>query len=197
MKLFVILSVLFSSFFSNSQTKLIAHKSHSGSNETFAIAFENNLFDTENSNFGIQEMEIKDYNKIDSVVYLSENKVIVFSSEYTQRFYRRNSQKCSADELIQIKKDTFYIKPVSKKIGLTALDVRTKLDSLKIYSNNLSETVYKGFERNNKLQKKKKKSVLPLIIKFPIIPTSFFLIGIVGVLSFLVYIISYRLNFVK
>ncbi len=35
------------------QTKVIAHKSHSGSSRTFAKAYQHNLFDMQRSNFGL------------------------------------------------------------------------------------------------------------------------------------------------
>ncbi|MBK8953484.1 MAG: hypothetical protein IPM85_15695 [Chitinophagaceae bacterium] len=42
------------------QTKKIAFKSHSGSAENFSIAFEENLFDMEFSNFGMApQREVK------------------------------------------------------------------------------------------------------------------------------------------
>jgi len=59
------------------QTKLISHRSHSGSNAHFRTAVEKDLFDIGNSNFGIVEME-----RIDSVVMESKNRIIV-----ARRFY--------------------------------------------------------------------------------------------------------------
>lgn len=59
------------------QTKLIAFRSHSGSNAHFRTAVEKDLFDIGQSNFGIIEME-----EIDSVVMESKNRIIV-----SRRFY--------------------------------------------------------------------------------------------------------------
>ena len=99
--------------------------------------------------------------------------------------------------MTKIKKDTLLINPKSIKKGLTVNEVKANLDSLKIYNNNLSETIYKGFDEKSKRQKKKKNLIFPIIPNFPDIPNSFFLIAIVGVLSFLVYLISSKLKFNK
>ena len=105
--------------FGFSQTKLIAHKSHSGSNKNFIFALENNLFDKDN--LGLGGMEITDYKKLDSVIYIDKNKVILSSSNYTQR--RMRSNICTKDELTKISRDTIIIKPKSQKIGITANEV--------------------------------------------------------------------------
>lgn len=196
MKQFVILLSLFISFVCNSQTKLISHKSHSGSAETFALAIENDLFDIEDSNFGYI-IRTENFVKLDSVIYISENKVVRVSSEYTQRYKNSNKQKCSADELTKIKKDTIIIKPKSTKKGLTVKDVKANLDSLKIYNNNLNETIYKGFDKKSKRQKKKKNLFFPIIPNFSNIPNSFFFIVILSLLSVLVYFISLSFKFRK
>jgi hypothetical protein len=188
MKNCTLLLFAFFATFAHSQTKLISHKSHSGSNATFATALENDLFDIEESNFGLSPMTIENYLKLDTVVYLSKKKIIRVTSEYTQRFNKRNKQKCSADELVKIRKDTFEITPKSKKIGLTATEVQTNLDSLKIYNNNLSETVYKNFDAKSKRKiNRKKKSSIFIMPTFPKIHNSFLMIGFVGLAAVLVY----------
>jgi len=44
---------LLSMSFSFAQTKVISHKSHSGSKKTFRIAYEKSLFNLNQSNFGL------------------------------------------------------------------------------------------------------------------------------------------------
>ncbi|KOS06960.1 hypothetical protein AM493_13655 [Flavobacterium akiainvivens] len=61
------------------QTKLISHKSHSGSMATFNTAFENNLFDIGESNFGLPDKQMSF--TIDSIILLPDDKVVVVSSE--------------------------------------------------------------------------------------------------------------------
>ena len=194
MRQFVILIFQFLAVFGFSQTKLIAHKSHSGSDQTFALAAENNLF--ENDNLGLGRMEIETIANLDSVVYVSKDKVIVFSSEYTQRYYQAFKQKCTRDELTKLRKDTVTIRPKSLKKGLTILEVQAKLDSSKIYKNDLTKTKFIDFDENIKKQKnrKNKKSVFPIISNFPNFLNQFFLIVILGFLSVLVYLSVSSLN---
>ncbi|MBC7641207.1 MAG: hypothetical protein H7174_02525 [Flavobacterium sp.] len=189
-----IIFLLFVVQFGFSQTKLIAHKSHSGSNETFEIALENNLFD--NDNLGLGGMEVTDYTKLDSVIYIDKNKVILSSSNYTQR--RMRSNICTKDELTKISRDTIIIKPKSQKIGITANEVLFHLDSLKYYQNDLTKAVYKDFDEKTKKKKGKKKNlVLPLIFNFPDISNYFILISIAGILSVLLYFILSSLQIRK
>lgn len=53
MKTTIVLLLLFATFFCQAQTKVIAHKSHSGSTHTFKKAYQNNLFDINRSNYGL------------------------------------------------------------------------------------------------------------------------------------------------
>lgn len=53
MKWKLLLIFLFTAFIAKAQTKVIGHKSHSGSHNSFAKAYKNNLFDTNKSNFGL------------------------------------------------------------------------------------------------------------------------------------------------
>ncbi|RZL30277.1 MAG: hypothetical protein EOO96_18460, partial [Pedobacter sp.] len=65
MRTFLFIITCFISTVCFSQTKLIAHKSHSGSNANFRLAMNKNLFDIGQSNFGIVVKTIK--NKVDTV----------------------------------------------------------------------------------------------------------------------------------
>lgn len=62
-----------------SQTKLISHRSHSGSNNNFRRAIENNLFDIENSNFGLSIQYVE---KVDSVILKSANTILISRKKY-------------------------------------------------------------------------------------------------------------------
>jgi hypothetical protein len=72
MKIMIFLAACLFSITGYAQTKLIAFRSHSGSNAHFRTAVEKDLFDIGNSNFGIVEVE-----KIDSVIKESKNSIIV------------------------------------------------------------------------------------------------------------------------
>ena len=62
-----------------SQTKLISHRSHSGSDTHFRAAIENNLFDTGNSNFGLS---IRYVEKVDSVILRSPKTIFISRKKY-------------------------------------------------------------------------------------------------------------------
>ncbi len=78
MKNFTLLLILLS-LPAMAQTKLISHKSHSGSTSTFKTALENNLFDIGESNFGEPPSELRF--TIDSVILRPDNSAIIISSE--------------------------------------------------------------------------------------------------------------------
>jgi len=62
-----------------SQTRLISHKSHSGSVATFSTALESSLFDIAASNFGEPGSEMRFV--VDSVILLPDNRAVVIASE--------------------------------------------------------------------------------------------------------------------
>jgi len=53
MRYIISLFLLCAAFFAQAQTKVIAHKSHSGSKASFAKAYRLNLFGNSNANFGL------------------------------------------------------------------------------------------------------------------------------------------------
>lgn len=53
MKLTILLILFFTTAVCHAQTKVIAHKSHSGTSKTFMKAYKENLFDINCSNFGL------------------------------------------------------------------------------------------------------------------------------------------------
>jgi len=61
------------------QTKLISHRSHSGSDATFRTAVEHDLFDSNASNFGYYVAHVV---TVDSVILKDNNKIIVLRKTY-------------------------------------------------------------------------------------------------------------------
>ena len=61
------------------QTKLVSHRSHSGSDANFRTAIEKDLFDIGNSNFGLV---VKYTDKIDTVILKGKNQIIVVKKRY-------------------------------------------------------------------------------------------------------------------
>jgi hypothetical protein len=60
-QLFIFFSIALLSTAGLAQTKRIAHKSHSGAEETFLIAYENNLFEMEYDNEGLRTEDYVKY----------------------------------------------------------------------------------------------------------------------------------------
>lgn len=82
MKLKILLTLLFFTLLSQAQTKIIAHKSHSGSKSSFAKAYQNNLFDINHSNFGLYETNII---RLDTIIAVNKSLTIIK--------YRRSKDK--------------------------------------------------------------------------------------------------------
>jgi hypothetical protein len=67
------------------QTKLISHKSHSGTKEEFIQALSEGLFDVDNSNFGMAPEPLIKTSQLDSVVFISDSVSVMYTSEYCTR----------------------------------------------------------------------------------------------------------------
>jgi hypothetical protein len=79
MKRFTLFIFCFIAISGVAQTRLISHKSHSGSTATFSTALENSLFDIGASNFGEPSSERRF--TIDSIILQPDNSAVVVSSE--------------------------------------------------------------------------------------------------------------------
>lgn len=85
-------TILFIVFNVNSiaQTKLIHHKSHSGSLISFKMAYKKNLFDIGESNFGMAPISIVKNAELDSLIFLNDSTTIMVTSEYCEDSFRPN-----------------------------------------------------------------------------------------------------------
>ena len=77
------------------QTKKISYKSHSGSPENFSVALEENLFDMDNSNFGMAPQRNVTTAQLDSVIFVSDSVAIMVTSEYCSRDDTRTKKPAS------------------------------------------------------------------------------------------------------
>ena len=75
MEIFSTIIICFISVTCLAQTKLIAHKSHSGNNANFRLAMEKKLFDISQSNFGDGPIILTD--KADTIVLKSSNTILI------------------------------------------------------------------------------------------------------------------------
>jgi hypothetical protein len=76
---------LLCSTFLFAQTKLIAHKSHSGSDRNFRIAYDAGFFDMDNSNFGMAPERTVRTASLDSLILISDTLAVMVTSEYCKR----------------------------------------------------------------------------------------------------------------
>ena len=125
------------------QTKLISHRSHSGSNAHFHTAIGHNLFDIGYSNFGIVTIPER---KIDSVVLAGDNKIIILIREnslYKGRvvstyFTKDTLTRANAGRVFKVNNIDSLKSEIRKKYGADA-----KSDS----------TIFIGFDRKFKQKK--------------------------------------------
>ena len=119
MKIKILLFLVFIAASSQAQTKVIAHKSHSGSNRSFSKAYKNNLFDIGRSNFGLPEHKII---ILDTVIAVHNSLTILKMREsiytYTQGVNYKEIKKSDfkfkttmiSDNLFNEKNSVRYIK---------------------------------------------------------------------------------------
>lgn len=195
------LSLLFCCFFSIicvSQTKLISHKSHSGSDKTFRISLEKNLFDIENSNLGDIPYRTERNSNLDSVIYISKDKAIMVTSEHCVNADRR-THKIYETSKWQAGRQTVYNHQLFSKVH--------SLDSIKLilkeqyyFQNDIDKTVFVGFDNGEKPVKKskeKKKSIIPIFNSDSNFPSKPFLILSLILLSSIVAFFTWKTSSFK
>lgn len=126
------------------QTKLISHRSHSGSNAHFRTAIENNLFDIGNSNFGLV-VEFKD--RVDTVIMKSNNSIIVL---------RKRTRIVNGE----IRTTTFTRDTLTKSTAPVLFEANS-MDSLKVQVESMfkpavldSATLFIGFDKKFRQKKR-------------------------------------------
>lgn len=146
----IILFVLLSNF-SFSQTKLISHKSHSGSCKNFKMALDNNLFNMNESNFGMAPQRFVRNSNLDSVILLSDNVAIMVTSE-TCNWEDYGGRDKSNKELWSAGRDTVYDHPVfTTKNNLKT--IKSTLKEEYYFANSIDSVVFIGFDGNFALAK--------------------------------------------
>jgi hypothetical protein len=145
MKTTKLITTAFILFFINSfgQTKMISHKSHSGSNITFSNSIKMNLFNIGESNFGMAPERFVRNSNLDTVKLLSPHVAVMITSETCFREdYSRNK---SSMELWSAGSDTVFDHPVFN--SKNSLDqIKTKLKNEYYFSNSIDNVVFIGFE---------------------------------------------------
>ncbi|MBL7746893.1 MAG: hypothetical protein JNM19_05660 [Chitinophagaceae bacterium] len=136
------------------QTKKIAFKSHSGSDENFSIALEGNLFDMGNSNFGLPS-DIDKWpshlkpgtTELDSVIFIKDSVAVLVSHK-----------KISVTDQRISKKDTLHGRALfSRKISVDS--IRKGLIKEIYFTNSVDSVKFIGFDK----KKKRKNNSLPVM----------------------------------
>lgn len=104
------------------QTKLIAHKSHSGNLKNFKLAFKTNKFNPKYANFGVAPQPQVKNAQLDSIVFLSKNVAIMYTSEYckwrktdkSSRLWRAGKDTLRNHALFNQKNSVKHIRKVLK-----------------------------------------------------------------------------------
>jgi hypothetical protein len=107
-----LLTTFILSLSSNAQTKLIAHKSHSGSIENFRIAYEGEFSDMDNSNLGMYiERDVRTAS-LDTLILVSDSVAVMVTSEYCSG---KNTRSGSPTTKWRAGRDTVYNHPLFSK----------------------------------------------------------------------------------
>lgn len=140
----------------SAQTKLIFHKSHSGSVESFKLALENNSFGLESSNFGAAPRPVIKNATLDSVIYISESLSVMVTSEYCR--FREDGYK--EEKYWKAGRDTVSNHPLfTKKHSLDS--IKNILKTRYYFKNDIDEVKFIGFDNLKVTERQKGHSPLP------------------------------------
>ena len=139
-----------------SQTKLISHKSHSGSASDFRIAMKEGLFDIGDSNLGDVPYRTVVNASLDTVVYVSKGKSVMITSEHCKRVMKRAKDDGEGESTLwKAGRDTVFNHPLfSKNHSLDS--IRMVLKNEYHFENDMDKVVFIGFD--NKIKKYKKEN---------------------------------------
>jgi hypothetical protein len=142
---------------SQAQTKLIAHKSHSGTNADFSTAFSNDLFDMDEDNLGMapERFEIKKkhlHPQLDSVIFVSEQKVILVTSNVcTMEDVYSYKKQDTKNEVWSPGKEIAHNHPLfSKNHSLDS--IKAVLKNSYGFENPIDNVVFVGYDNNNEIK---------------------------------------------
>lgn len=130
-----------------SQTKLIAHKSHSGSAKTFKFTWHSKAFDKGESNFGIAPQRMVRNSRLDTVRLLPDSRVVMITSE-SCHWEDHGGRPESNPELWSAGKDTLNGHPLFNAQH-TPQEIRQTLKDEYYFTNSPSSVVLIGFDGQN------------------------------------------------
>ena len=141
----IIVIFLISIASSYAQTKIVAHKSHSGSKKTFLKAYKNNLFDSNRSNCGLPGNT--NLILLDSVIALNDSVTILKMRESIVCYRFGTSYK-------DLKKSDFKPKTIklindkifNRKNSVSFIKSSNNVNAVK-FNNSIDEVVFVGFKK--------------------------------------------------
>jgi hypothetical protein len=134
-----------------SQTKLIAHKSHSGSSSTFSKALRSKLFDRGDSNFGMAPNPNIKYAVLDSVIIISDSQAVMVTSDYCKGpmyFQETDDSQEHKAEIWRAGKDTITNHPLFKKEY--KIDSIKRVVQMKYWFKSADEVIFVGFDEQKR-----------------------------------------------
>lgn len=127
----------------NAQTKVISHKSHSGSKANFRTALNADLFDLSKSNFGAAPIRMVRRAQLDSLIYLSDTSAVMVTSEVC--WTEDRGRKKDDESLWQSGKDTVKFHPLfTKQHSLDS--IKEVLGSQYNFQNPVDSMVFIGYD---------------------------------------------------
>jgi len=127
------------------QTKVISHKSHSGSKQTFQNAYTKNLFDIRYSNFGAPSA--RPVTVLEKVTVLNKNKVVLHYKKSKICVIYGKNYKDLAEKDFKIVTDTLINHQILNKKN-TIDFIKSKKNELSIHFDNAIEEVqFIGFRK--------------------------------------------------
>jgi hypothetical protein len=165
---------------SQAQTKIIAHKSHSGNTHNFSKAYQSNKFDIGHSNFGeFIQPEIKQA-RLDSLIFMNDTCQIMVTTEVCSNRFgadaitKERNEKNGWNKAIEVSKDkkssvwkagrdTVYHHPLFSQNE--SLDyVKTTLKSRYHFVNKAEGAVFVGYSNNDKAFAPSNSSILVRVL---------------------------------
>ncbi len=138
-------------YFCAAQTKLISHKSHSGSNATFNLALKHNS-DLLSSNFGQAPNPTIRIAELDSLIFLNDTTVVMVTTESCTNRWIENADTTIWKE----GKDTVFHHPL--------FHLQNDLDSVKknlkneyFFKNDIDNVTFVGYDNGESISKKEKR----------------------------------------
>ena len=142
MKLLCSTLLLFVFYGSYAQTKVIAHKSHSGSHKSFAKAYHNNLFDIKRSNFGLPGN--RNIVVLDKVKALNDSLTVLYFRESIVCYQYGTSYSKLKKSDFKSKTDTVKNHKIYKKSN-TATFIKSKGNRPIRFDNPIDSVQFFGF----------------------------------------------------